>query len=69
VSLFKPGKPVLPPGTRGGRQRLSIDGWRVTYYEPTYGTRTETVKYHHELAKMKRWLDEGGYSYKVREIR
>lgn len=69
MSLFKPGKPVLPPGTRGGRQRLSIDGWHVTYYEPTYGSRTETVSTHSELAKMKQWLNEGGYSYKVREVR
>jgi hypothetical protein len=62
-------KPALPPGTRGATHRLSIDGWRVTYYEPTYGSRSDIVTSHSELAKMKRWLNEGGYSYKVREIR
>jgi hypothetical protein len=61
-------KPALPPGTHGAK-RLSIDGWSVTYYEPTYGSRTEVVTAHDKLAKMKQWLDEGGYSYKVREIR
>jgi len=48
---------------------LSIDGWRVTYYEPTHGTISEIVTDHDKLAKMKRWLNEGGYSYKVKEIR
>jgi hypothetical protein len=61
-------KPALPPGTAGAH-RLSIDGWRVTYYEPTHGTISEIVTDHDKLAKMKRWLNEGGYSYKVKEIR
>ena len=74
-------KPALPPGTSGAH-RLSIDGWRVTYYEPTHGTISEIVTDHDKLAstscrfdgleageQMKRWLNEGGYSYKVKEIR
>jgi hypothetical protein len=54
----------------------------VTYYEPTHGTISEIVTDHDKLAstscrfdgleageQMKRWLNEGGYSYKVKEIR
>lgn len=64
-------KPALPPGTHGATptRRLSIDGWRVTYYVPTHGTQSDVVTSHSELAKMRKWLDEGRYSYKVREVR
>jgi hypothetical protein len=49
--------------------RLSIDGWRVRYYEPTYGTREFDVVTHKALADARKWLDAGGYSYSVKELR
>ena len=48
------------------KPRLSIDGWRVTYYEPTFGTRSFVETTHTGLAKAKKWLDAGGYSYTVK---
>lgn len=49
--------------------RLSIDGWRVRYYEPTHGTREFVVDTHKALADARKWLDAGGYSYSVKELR
>jgi hypothetical protein len=54
------------------RTRIAIEGWKVRYYEPTYGTReflctgSTAVA---ELAKAKGWLDQGGYSYTVTVVR
>jgi hypothetical protein len=46
----------------------AIAGWKITYYEPTYGTRSFRVTTHAELAKDKAWLDAGGYGYSIIEI-
>jgi hypothetical protein len=59
MSRFTPAPPSKP------RQRLSIDGWKVSYYEPTFGMRAFDVYTHAALANAKAWLDVGGYVYRV----
>jgi hypothetical protein len=68
--LYQQGSPpakrgFLPGKTKKG-ERLSVDGFEVTYYEPRYGMITFRVKTHHELAEDKVWLDAGGYMYRVK---
>ena len=63
------GRSRFKPAPRGKPMRLSIDGWEISYFEPTYGTRKFTVATHPELAAAKKWLDAGGYSYSTRELR
>lgn len=60
------GRSGFLPGRRTPKQRLSIDGWTVTYYEPTFGTRSFNVDTHAELSKAREWLDAGGHSYRVK---
>jgi hypothetical protein len=53
------------PGTR---KIVPIKGWRVTYYVPTHGSQEWFEDDPRKLAKAKKWLDAGGYSYKVRPV-
>lgn len=46
----------------------AIEGWEITYLEPTYGMRTFRVNSHAELARDREWLDGCGHTYTVREI-
>ena len=48
--------------------RLSIDGWKIRYYDPRLGTHEWMVTSHQELAKAKEWLNDGGYCYTIREV-
>ena len=57
------------PARKRSTERLSIDGWKVRYYDPRLGTHEFVVTTHHELAKAKEWLNEGGYMYTITPMR
>ena len=48
-------------------KRFSIDGWKIRYYEPTYGMREFVVTTHKELAEFKSLLNDSGFSYTIKE--
>lgn len=46
----------------------AIEGWEITYYEPRHGNRTFTVATHAKLKDAESWLNDGGFTYHVRQI-
>ena len=56
------------PGSKLARPRLAILGWRVRYYEPTYGMREFVETTHKGLAKSLEYLNAEGAMYDVKEI-
>ena len=49
-------------------KRFSIDGWKVRYFEPTYGMREIVVTTHKALKELKDLLNDSGYVYTIKEI-